>query len=174
VGRRPLLAIAGWLGAAALAIGAGLAATDVIGNGLSSSQSPVQSEDAVARALAEAATSPAPPTPTPPATPSSTATPPSTSSPSSPGTAAPSASAGPDPVRKTFRTTGGTIIAQCVGPRVQVLSMSPAQGYAVHEGIDRELRSSTEVEFRSRGDNDDRVKADLRCSAGAPVLQPHD
>ncbi len=163
MGRRPLLAIAGWFGAAALAIGAGLAATDVIGSGLSSSENPVQSEDAVTRALAEAAA-----TPPPPASNSSTGPPSSTV------TATPSASAGPEPVRKTFRTSGGTIIAQCVGTRVQVLSMSPAQGYAVHEGIDRALRNSAEVEFRSRGDNDDRVKADLRCSAGAPVLQPHD
>ena len=162
MGRRPVLAVAGWLGAAALAIGAGLAATDVIGNGLGSSQSPVQSEDAVARALAEAA-----------ATPPSAATSPATPS-GSPATAAPSASAGPDPVRKTFRTSGGTIIARCVGARVQVLSMSPAQGYAVHDGIDRQPQDSAEVEFRSRGDNDDRVEADLRCSAGAPVLQPHD
>ena len=161
MGRRPLLAIAGWLGAAALAIGAGLAATDVIGNGLSSSRSPVQSEDAVARALAEAAAAP-PPAASPSATPSPSPT------------TAPSASAGPDPVRKTFRTGGGTVIAQCVGARVQVLSMSPAQGYAVHDGIDRQLRSSAEVEFRGRGDSDDRVKADLRCSGGVPVLQPHD
>jgi hypothetical protein len=164
VGRRHLLAIAGWLGAAALAVGAGLAATDVIGTGLSSSQNPVQSEDAVARELAGAAATPAPSPPS--------ASLPSASRPSP--EAAPSVSAGPDPVRKTFRTSGGTIIARCVGDRVQVLSMSPAQGYAVHDGIGREPRTTVETEFRSRGDNDDRVKADLRCSAGTPVLQPHD
>jgi len=87
------------------------------------------------------------------------------------GTAPTSASASPSasptskpPAKNTsrsFPTRGGTVVADCAG----ILSMAPAQGFAVHEQED------DEGEFRSVDDNDDRVKVELSCAAGVPQLR---
>jgi hypothetical protein len=46
------------------------------------------------------------------------------------------------------------------------VSMSPAQGFAVHDG-----RGGTEGEFRGISDDHDRVKVEVSCHAGAPDLE---
>jgi hypothetical protein len=45
-----------------------------------------------------------------------------------------------------------------------MVSMSPRQGYEVHDQDD------DEGEFRGRGDGDDRVKFEIVCSGGGPAL----
>jgi hypothetical protein len=168
VGRQPLLVIAGWLGAAVLAMFVGLAATNVIGNGLTTSAGEPVSQAEVDQLLAVA-----PPTAPSSATPSTDDR--SSAGPSSagPSSAGPSSIPGPA-ARTTFPTRGGTITAECVGARVHVLTMTPIQGYSVHDRIASELQSSVEAEFRSDSDNHDRVKVDLHCVSGKPVLTPHD
>jgi hypothetical protein len=56
------------------------------------------------------------------------------------------------------------------GGLVQVVSMSPAQGYAVHDGVSREAHAAAEAEFRGVADDHDRVKARLRCAADVPSM----
>jgi hypothetical protein len=160
VGRRPLLVIAGWLSAAALAIAMGLAAISVLGAGLTSSDNRPRTESEVADLLA--AVSPA--ASTEPS--ASTGTPASTGPSASTGIG----SRGPAGAVKTFPTPGGTIIARCAGGLVQVVSMSPAQGYAVHDGVSREAHAAAEAEFRGVADDHDRVKARLRCAADVPSM----
>jgi hypothetical protein len=207
VGRRPLLVIAGWLGAALLATAVGLGAISVIGAGLTSSGGERLSEADVARELAAAASaSPAVPggaASTPAPAPASTSTP-GSAPPASDGTgdspapvrtspsAAPAGTATTVPSRprttspsrttsvaggpsvpgaaRTFATRGGTVTARCVGSQVEIVSMSPVQGYAVHERATGP-RDDAEGEFRSTGDGHDRVKVDVRCRSGAPVIE---
>jgi hypothetical protein len=50
-----------------------------------------------------------------------------------------------------------------------IVSMTPAQGFEVHE------RDGDEGEFRSTSDNHDRVKIDVSCpGSGRPVVTARD
>ena len=73
-------------------------------------------------------------------------------------------------VTRTFPTRAGTVVGRCAGTRPEVVSMSPRQGYELHEQ-DRGLQDDdAEGEFRGRGDGDDRVKFEIVCRAGVPAL----
>lgn len=145
---RRLIILAGWLAAAVLAVLVGLLAITLIGGGLTSPIARPLSHSEVDRELA------ARPDQAPPAT---SPTPSASVSPSA------STSAGSGPV--STRTRGGTVIARCVAGQPRVVSMTPAQGYEVHE------RGDDEGEFRGVSDNHDRVKLDLSCGAdGRPVV----
>lgn len=65
---------------------------------------------------------------------------------------------------RSFATRGGTVVADCQG----ILSMAPAQGFAVHEQED------DEGEFRSADDDTDRVEVELTCVGGVPELHVSD
>ena len=142
--RRALLVAAGWLGAAVLAVLVGLGALDVIGDGLTSQSTPVLSTAEVDRQLRQQS---------PAAAASPTASP------------APSVSSalGTEPVAKATR--GGTVVVRCAGSRAEIVSMAPAQGFAVHEK-DRGLQDEAEGEFRGSADEHDRVKVSVTCTAG--------
>jgi hypothetical protein len=56
-----------------------------------------------------------------------------------------------------------------VGGQAEIVSMSPSQGYAVHEP-DQGPQSEAEGEFRGTSDNHDRVKFSVRCAGGRPAL----
>jgi hypothetical protein len=157
VERRPLLVIAGWLGAAALALLVGLGAISVIGSGLASSGGESLSEAEVRSRLASSGDE-SPGGIEPP-----------------PGTSVPPASTGIGPAApvepaKTFATRAGTVTARCAGSQVEIVSMSPAQGYAVHER-ESGRRAEAEGEFRGTGDDHDRVEVRVRCGAGEPVSE---
>jgi hypothetical protein len=161
VGRRPLLVIAGWLGAAVLALSIGYTATNVIGNDLSSASStPLTPAEVEERLGAASTTAPSG------AGPSTVPSPPTPSSPVPSSPAAPSASA---PARKTFATPGGTVVARCTGARVQIVSTSPAQGWALHDQ-DSGPQDEAEAEFRATDDDHRRVKINVRCASGTPVI----
>jgi len=152
-----LLVTAGWFGAAVLAVLVGLAAVSVIGNGLTTPETRPLSAAEVADELArQVAVSPS-------ASQGSGSRPPVT----------PSASAGP-PTR-TFPTRAGTVVGRCVGSRPEVVSMSPRQGYELHEQ-DRGLQDDdAEGEFRAQGGGGkDRVKFEIVCRAGIPALVADD
>jgi hypothetical protein len=154
VNRRIVLVTVGWLGAAVLAALVGLAAISVIGNGLTAPATRPLSAAEVADELArQIDTSPPSPSPSPsPSSPSATA-----------GTGdrpSPTASV----ATQSFPTGAGTVIGRCVGGRPELVSMSPRQGYEVHDQDDNE------GEFRSRGDNHDRVKFEIVCRDGVPTL----
>lgn len=148
---------AGWLGAAVLAVLVGLGAISVIGNGLTSPEtrplSAAEVADELARQLA--------------VSPSASAgvgeRPPPSRSPSSAATT------------RTFPTRAGTVVGRCAGTRPEVVSMSPRQGYELHEQ-DRGLQDDdAEGEFRGQDDRDDRVKFEIVCPGGVPTLvEDHD
>ena len=141
LGRRPAVIAAGWAVAAVLAVLAGLVGISVIGDGLTTRQAPgITEADALKElaGLSASPTTPAPPTPT----------------------ASPTAALGSRPASTSIRTRGGTVVAACSG----IITMSPAQGFAVHE------QGTREGEFRGIRDNHNRVKVELTCSNGAPTI----
>ena len=146
--RRSLLVAAGWLGAAVLALLVGLGAISVIGAGLTGDSTPALSAADVDKQLraqpsASAALG---------ANPSPTATEPATAEP----TTEPASPAKP----AVKRTRGGTVVARCVGGSAQIVTMTAAIGFAVHE------KQGAEGEFRSSSDNHDRVKIRVSCAGG--------
>ena len=142
---RTLLVTAGWLAAAVLAVLVGLTAVRLIGAGLTSPESRPRSAAQVEEELR--------------ALPSSAAT----------RSAAPAASqAVGDAPGRTFPTRGGTVVARCGADGPRIVTMSPAQGFALHE------LEGDEGEFRGTADDHDRVKFDIVCTAGRPALVPHD
>ena len=150
--RRSLLVAAGWLGAAVLALLVGLGAISVIGAGLTGDSTPALSAADVDKQLraqpsASAALG---------ANPSPTATEPATAEP----TTEPASPAKP----AVKRTRGGTVVARCVVGSAQIVTMTAAIGFAVHE------KQGAEGEFRSSSDNHDRVKIRVSCAGGDPSI----
>ncbi len=141
-----LLVTAGWLGAAVLAVLVGLTAVRLIGAGLTSPESRPRSAAQVDAELRDLPRSPA------------------TSRPAS-ARPRPGASQGVGtPSSRTLPTRGGTVVARCGANGPQIVTMSPAQGFSLHE------RERSEGEFRSTSDNHDRVKFEIVCSGGRPSL----
>ena len=150
--RRSLLVAAGWLGAAGLALLVGLGAISVIGAGLTGDSTPALSAADVDKQLraqpsASAALG---------ANPSPTATEPT----SEPTTAEPTTEPASPAKPAVKRTRGGTVVARCVGGSAQIVTMTAAIGFAVHE------KQGAEGEFRSSSDNHDRVKIRVSCAGG--------
>ena len=144
--RRSLLVAAGWLGAAGLALLVGLGAISVIGAGLTGDSTPALSAADVDKQLREQ--------------PSASA---ALGGNPSPTTGSPS----PEPTVKepaVKRTRGGTVVARCVGTRAQIVTMTAAIGFTVHE------KEGAEGEFRSSSDNHDRVKIRVSCAGGDPSI----
>ncbi|HET6755416.1 MAG TPA: hypothetical protein VFH23_15870 [Jiangellaceae bacterium] len=162
---RGVVAVAGWFAAAILAAGVTLAAVMVIGSGIFGESTRTRSQAEVAQALASlsppsgSAASPATATSSPSPSPSPQATGSASNEPSSPDAGSGS------PSRRLIASAGGSVLAQCSGRDIVVLSWTPAQGYRVEE-IDQEARHDVEVLF---GSEDDEVKVAVRCEEGQPV-----
>jgi len=161
--RRALLIVAGWLAAAAAAVGTGLAGVQVIGGGITAGASgdvltPAQAAEELSRA------------PLPPA---------GTDSPAPPGPESPppghesSPPAGPTNTR-TLVGTGGSVIAGCTPAGAVLVSWTPAQGYSI-ERADPGPGEYAEVRFRSaggrsgHGNGDTRVR--IHCAGGVPIAE---
>ncbi|MFI7075724.1 septum formation initiator [Micromonospora sp. NPDC049903] len=165
MGRRTLLAIAGWLATAVVATLIGVAAIRLVGESLTSTPGGVRSQEEIARELA------APPRTTGP----TTGTPGPTGSPDPAATApvSPSASASPTPEashRRSFSNQGGSVVAECVPGGVWLASWSPKQGYSV-EDVDRGPDDDAEVKFVGPSGEHE---LSVRCQAGVPVLDLDD
>jgi hypothetical protein len=153
--RRSLLVAAGWLGAAVLALLVGLGAISVIGAGLTGDSTPALSAADVDKQLREQPSTSAAlgENPSPGAGPSATAARPSpTKEPAGPASPA------------VKRTRGGTVVARCVGAGAEIVTMTAAIGFNVHE------KQGAEGEFRSSSDNHDRVKIRVSCAGGSPSI----
>jgi hypothetical protein len=156
---RPLLVVAGWIAAAAAAIGIGLAGVHTIGTGITAGTGgDVLTAEEAARELAAAQPLPSQPLPSR-----------STPSPSQP-TPSPSRSVpdGPANVR-VFAGPGGSVRAGCLPAGAVLVTWSPAQGYSVKE-YRQGPGEYAEVRFdrgSGRGSGDSRVR--IRCVAGSPV-----
>ncbi|MEW2566341.1 hypothetical protein [Streptomyces sp. NPDC047070] len=170
---RTFLALAGWTAAAVAATLTGLAAVEIIGDGITGSSdgrtlSSAQVEQQFDAAKASSSSGPggdsdtATPTgPTDPTGSPDTGTPTPTSS---PATTAPAAT-GPE-VRKTFSAQGGTAIATCRGTTVRLLSWAPAQGYGVKSADRGPDDEHVEVRFEGTAG---KAELRVRCVDGRPT-----
>jgi hypothetical protein len=142
LGRQPFVIVTLWVVAAVLAVLVGVVGIGVVGAGLTSRQGAPISEEEVLREVNGLNESSSP-----------------TVAPTTPATSAPTKSA--KPVGQSFPTRGGTVVADCD----HIISMSPAQGYGVHE------QGTEEGEFRGVSDNHKRVKVELSCVGGRVDLR---
>lgn len=143
VEQRVLLGIAGWLLVAAAATTAGVAAIDVLGEGITGKNVRPLDDEAVHRALSQAGTEPAKP--------------------------APSLSTRPSPttgVTKNLATGGGTVTARCEGGRVTVLAATPSQGFRT-DGIDHGPATSASLIFESAASE---YMVTVTCENGSPAV----
>jgi hypothetical protein len=167
---RGVVAIMGWVAVALLATGVTLAAVTLIGSGIFGEATRTRSQAEVAQALSSLTT----------ATPSAVqaAGSPASSSPSasSPNTTPPAASPSePDgsvstaspPLRRLITSAGGTVLAECTGREVVIVSWTPAQGFRVDD-VDVEARHDVEVRFEGE---DTEVRVMIRCADGRPVAE---
>ncbi len=133
--------VAGWMTAAVLAVLVGVLGIGLVGL---TGRDDAMSEADVERALAQES---------------------STSAPApAPATSRPSPAASAAGRESSFRTRGGTVVADCDG----ITSMAPARGFAVHE------QNGREGEFRGVRDRHDRVKVQATCVGGVPQVTERD
>jgi hypothetical protein len=161
--RRALLIVAGWLAAAAAAIGTGLAGVQVIGGGITTGSggdvlTSAEAADQLARAGPPPAASPSTAVPSPSAMPSSATSPP----------------AGPTNLR-TLTGTAGFVIAGCTPAGAVLISWTPAQGYSIERADPGPGGEYAEVRFRSGGGRSGKgngeVRVRVRCVGGVPVAE---
>jgi hypothetical protein len=139
---RFLLAVAGWLTAAAAAITIGVAATGAIGTSIVGTTTPALSQQQVDRALARSSQIPArQPTASPPTA--------------------------PEGITRALGTPGGTIIARCLTGQATLVAWSPAQGYD-SEGVHAGPVPAAALTFETEN-TDIRVRVD--CPAGIPTAR---
>lgn len=169
--RSGLLAAAGWLLAAGVAVAVGTLAVSLVGTGITGGQAQPLSQGAVASALAQSLER----TPTV----STTTSPSPESSPSQPSPPAPSTTAGSAPptastpavapVTRTLDSPGGGVSATCTGATVYLDSWTPRQGFETDD-VARGPAATAYVAFDSvDGDGVD-VDVAIGCEDGIPVL----
>ncbi|WP_204050450.1 hypothetical protein [Microbispora siamensis] len=148
---RLVLAVAGWLLAAALATGTGVAVLGLLGRPLTGpAERPMTAEEI---RLALARDTPGPPSPA-----------------STPAGATPAGSSGgetPDAAtgRRLVSTGAGSLIARCDGGLVRLQSWTPAQGFEVDD-VDPGPDDRARVKFES---DEGRLEIEVRCAGGVPV-----
>jgi hypothetical protein len=169
--RRAPLIVAGWLAAAAAAIGTGLAGVQVIGGGITAGAgtdvlTPAEAAADLSRAPVPppAASGSGSPVPTPTGSGSATPGPPSSQPPAAPTNL------------RTLAGSAGSVVAGCTATGAKLISWTPAQGYAI-ERADPGPGEYAEVRFRSGGGNsghgNGEVRVRVRCVAGVPVAEWH-
>ncbi|NGM12102.1 septum formation initiator [Verrucosispora sp. WMMA2044] len=171
MGRRTLLAVAGWLATAVVATLIGLAAIRLVGESLTGTPGGVRSQEEIARALAE----PAPGTDPPGSVPTGAPAPGSTTTGSGPGgspsnpvpPADPSADSGD---RRGFSTLGGSAVAECRPDGVYLVSWSARPGYRVDD-VDRGPDDDADVTFVGPSGE---YELSVRCVGGVPTLDVDD
>ncbi|MEV7804814.1 hypothetical protein AB0O28_17885 [Microbispora sp. NPDC088329] len=159
---RLVLAVAGWLLAAALATGAGVAVLGLLGRPLAGpAERPMTAEEI---RLALARDTPAAPSPG-----SSPGAVPAGSPDAVPARSPGHTGAGATPVtgRKLISTGAGSVIARCDGGLARLQSWTPAQGFEVHD-VDPGPDDRTRVRFES---DEGRVEIEVRCAGDVPVPQ---
>ncbi|MBE3011265.1 septum formation initiator [Microbispora sp. NEAU-D428] len=148
---RLVFAVAGWLLAAALATGTGVAVLGLLGRPLTGqAERPMTAEEI---RLALARDTPGPPFPA-----------------STPAGATPAGSSGgetPDAAtgRRLVSTGAGSLIARCDGGLVRLQSWTPAQGFEVDD-VDPGPDDRARVKFES---DEGRLEIEVRCAGGVPV-----
>lgn len=137
---RSVLAVAGWLAAAAGATTVGVVALGAVGSGIVGTAATPMTRDQVAGELAQASQA---------SSPQRTATSPAT----------------PGGVPRAIGVPGGIIIARCSAGQVTLGSWSPAQGYETDDVRRGPARAATMTFETEDTENDVRVT----CRAGVPM-----
>jgi hypothetical protein len=160
--RRLVASVLAWIVGAVAAVGVGILALSLIGEGFTARTVQPLTPDVVAREASAAPVDSAPA----PATPSST---PGDDDP--PGRATPLASASSQrsTADKLLWSAGGSVIARCTGTQVYLVSWSPEPGYRARD-VARGPAPEGSVQF----DGDDtageiEVWVSVRCVRGTPV-----
>lgn len=173
--------VSAWIAGAAAATGLSLFAVSYLNQDPNSPQGATLSQTQVEQALASissAAGLAAPPTAA--TRPGPAATPPQQSAPASPTGPAPSQSttsaaparnpAAASPVQRTLSGDAGSVVAQCQGSAVYLVTWSPAQGYQA-ELLQRGPAHLATLVFTGFGHH---VAIRVGCSGGAPALVQDD
>ena len=139
-----------WLAGAVVATSVGVLAVRQVAEQVGDPAVPALPAQAVGSAL---------PTPSPALTP--------TGAPMSPPAATPAVvTTAPEPLRSlTFRSTGGTVGAQCAGTRPRLLYATPADGYA----LDEQSVGGAELEVRFESETA-RARLTISCASSTPRL----
>ncbi|GLX05087.1 hypothetical protein [Microbispora sp. NBRC 16548] len=150
---RLVLAVAGWLLAAALATGTGVAVLGLLGRPLTGPAARPMTAEEIRLALAR--DTPGPPSPA------------STSAGAAPVDASGGVTPSAVPVtgRKLVSTGAGSLIARCDGGLVRLQSWTPAQGFEVDD-VDPGPDDRARVKFES---DEGRIEVEVRCAGGVPV-----
>jgi hypothetical protein len=150
--RRVLLGIAGWLTVAVAATTAGIAAIDVLEDGITGQSVRPLDDEAVHRALSRSGTTPPTTTPSPSPATSSTG---SSPAPSDRG------------VTRNLAAGGGTVTARCEAGRVTIVAAIPAQGFRTDD-IQHGAAASAALTFASA---DEEFAVTVTCEGGVPVAR---
>jgi hypothetical protein len=142
-----------WIVGAVAAVGVGMLALSLIGDGLTARTVQPLTPDVVAR-------DPAPAPDPPPGTPGDDDPP--ASAPPSPSGSASGQRSGAD---KLLWSAGGSVIARCTGVQVYLVSWSPEPGYRA-PAVVRGPAAQASVRFDA---DDVRVSVSVRCASGTPV-----
>lgn len=156
--RRLVASVLAWIVGAVAAVGVGILALSLIGDGFTARTVQPLTPDVVAREASAAPVDTAPA----PVTPSST---PGDDDP--PGRATPSASASDQwsTADKLLWSAGGSVIARCTGTQVYLVSWSPEPGYRARDVV-RGPAPQGSVRFDS---DDIGVSVSVQCVRGTPV-----
>ncbi|HZE31015.1 MAG TPA: hypothetical protein VE198_06210 [Actinoallomurus sp.] len=141
--RRVILGIVGWLVVAGAATTAGVAAIDVLEDGITGNSVRALDDEAVHRALSQAGATRPPLTPVP--------------SPSASPTGG---------VTRNLDAGGGTVTARCEGGKVTVLGAIPAQGFHT-DGVERGPVASASLTFESE---EEEYGVTVDCQGGSPAV----
>ena len=142
--RRVILGIVGWLVVAGAATTAGVAAIDVLEDGITGNNVRPLDDEAVHRALSRAGATRTLSTPVP----------------------SPSASPSGGVTRNLDAGNGGTVTARCEGGKVTVLGAIPAQGFHT-DGFDRGPAVSSSLTFESA---EEEYAVTVGCEGDSPAV----
>lgn len=153
---RPILAsVLAWVIGTTAAVGVGVVALSLIGDGLAARPYQPLSQDTV---VPQGAPSTGTPIQADADGDKSAKVAPSTAADTAPG------------AQRMINAAGGTVIARCSGTDIYLVSWSPAQGYRVGE-VERGPAHTANVHFVG-GDHHD-AEVELKCVAGVPELDDH-
>lgn len=163
-----MLAVGGWLLAAAAATAVGLLALSLLGSGITAERSQPLSQRQAAAALAHAgdsssATGRPSPSSTAPTTTSRTPTP----SPSTPSPTTRPSTTSRDQVTRVLSSPGGNVIARCTGSTVYLLSWTPRQGFET----DDHFQGPTDTAYLKFDSDDLDVHVTVTCHNGIPTAE---
>ncbi|GAB3146634.1 septum formation initiator [Microbispora hainanensis] len=160
---RLALAVAGWLLAAVLATGTGVAVLGLLGRPLTGSAERLMTAEEIRVALAQDTPLAQDTRGGSPGAPSPAAVPSDDASAGPSGVRTPGAA--PATWRRLVSTDAGSVIARCDGELVRLQSWTPAQGFEVDD-VDPGPDDRARVKFES---DEDRLEVEVRCSGGVPV-----